>query len=68
MKEIAPEEAENQYRLEGYGNSELMQGGFLSLFVIVMYGIQRNHRTEFLDQLSLTPMQEAFGLTLSLKF
>jgi hypothetical protein len=68
MKKMAPEYPENQNRLKGYGNSVLLQGAFLFLFDIVMFGIQHNHQSDFLNQLSLTPMLEGHGITLSLNF
>jgi hypothetical protein len=43
-------------QLMGYGNSVILQGGFLFLFDGVMYLVQRNHRLDFLEDMNLTMM------------
>ena len=68
LRNLSPKYPRNQERLLGYGNSVLVQGGFLFVFDLVMYGIQRSHRLEFLDQISLVPMQDAYGIALLMNF
>jgi hypothetical protein len=43
--------------LKGYGNSVILQGGFLMIFDLVMWGIQRNHRLEFLKNTEFSFLQ-----------
>ncbi len=64
-----------QLRLKGYGNYAILQGSFLFVFNLVMYGLnlvmyglQRSHRTDFLHQFSLAPKENAWGLALSFQF
>jgi hypothetical protein len=40
--------------LMGYGNSVILQGGFLFLFDGVMYLVQRNNRLDFLGDMNLS--------------
>jgi len=68
LKYIAPRYPNNEMRLRGYGNSVILQGSFLLVFDLVFFGLQRSHRTGFMDQLSLTPMHDAWGLILSFNF
>ena len=68
LKYLAPKYPKNEDRLLGYGNSVILQGAFLFVFDLVMYGLQRGHRLAFLDQLSFAPMQEAWGLALTFQF
>jgi len=58
----------NSDRLKGYGNSVILQGAFLFVFDLVMYGLQRSHRGQFLDQLSLLPMNDGWGVALQFIF
>ena len=68
LRYIAPRYPKNELRLSGYGNSVILQGSFLLLFDLVFYGLQRSHRTGFLDQLSVVPMHDAWGMILSFHF
>lgn len=55
-----------QMRLKGYGQSVILQGGFLFAFDLVMYAIQRNHLISFNSSaynLTVNPM--GVGLTLN---
>ncbi len=67
LKQIADRYPKNESRLIGYGNSVILQGAFLFVFDLVLYGIQRSHRLDFLETLSFQPMEGALGLTLALK-
>jgi hypothetical protein len=65
LKHLATKYPKNELRLRGYGNSVILQGSFLFVFDLVMYGILRSQRMDFLQQISLAPMQEAWGLALT---
>jgi hypothetical protein len=68
LKYLAPRYPKNELRLNGYGNSVILQGSFLFVFDLVMYGLQRSHRADFLQQLTFSPMQDAWGFALSFHF
>lgn len=68
LKYLAPKYPKNEERLRGYGNSVILQGSFLFVFDLVMYGLHRNLRADFMQQLSFAPMQEAWGLALFYQF
>jgi hypothetical protein len=68
LKHLASRYPKSEERLQGYGNSVILQGGFLFVFDLVMYGLQRGHRMAFLDQLTFAPMQEAWGLAFTWQF
>ncbi|MFO7670101.1 MAG: hypothetical protein R6W31_10620 [Bacteroidales bacterium] len=68
LKYLAPKYPKNELRLQGYGNSVILQGSFLFIFDLVMYGLLRSHRAGFLDQLSFSPMENAWGMALSFQF
>jgi hypothetical protein len=63
---LAPKYPKNESRLKGYGNSVILQGTFLLVFDLIMFGLQRSHRTDFLQQISLAPMQDAWGIAFTL--
>lgn len=44
--------------LKGYGNSIILQGGFLMIFDLIMWGIQRNHRLDFLNGAEFSFIQQ----------
>jgi len=68
LRTLGPRSEKHGPRLLGYGNSVILQGGFLFVFDLVLYFLQRDHRTDFLQHLSLAPMSEAWGLHLALNF
>ena len=68
LRHLSPRYPKNEARLMGYGNSVILQGAFLFVFDLVLYGIQRGQRNSFLDQLSLSTLQEGVGISLSLTF
>jgi hypothetical protein len=68
LKKIASRYPDHQERLTGYGNSVLLQGAFLFVFDLVLFGLQRAHRIQFLDQLSFRPAREVWGMALSIQF
>jgi hypothetical protein len=48
--------------LKGYGNSVILQGGFLLVFDLVMFGVMRDHRMDFMEGISLAVNQESVTL------
>lgn len=64
LKKKASGNANQAQRLTGYGNSVILQGAFLFVFDLIMYGLQQNHRSEFLNSFHLESMNEAMGLSL----
>lgn len=68
LKYLATKYPNNELRLRGYGNSVILQGSFLFVFDLLMYGLLRSQRADFLQHLSFTPMQDAWGLALTLQF
>ena len=68
LKYLGPRYPKNEERLKGYGDSVILQGSFLFVFDMVMYGLHRSHRTDFLQQISFSPMQDALGISLSFNF
>jgi len=68
LKYLATKYPNNELRLRGYGNSVILQGSFLFVFDLFMYGLLRSQRADFLQQLSFSPMQDAWGLALTYQF
>ncbi len=68
LKYLATKYPKNELRLRGYGNSVILQGSFLFVFDLVLFGLQRNYRTDFLQHLTFSPMQDAWGLALTFQF
>ncbi len=66
LRNIARRHPKNESRLTGYGNSIMVQGAFLFVFDLVMFGLQRGHRNGFLEQITLTSMTDGVGLMLTL--
>lgn len=54
LKSLSPKKEKNKNLLKGYGNSLILQGSFLFVFDAVMWGIQRNHRLHFLENLEFS--------------
>jgi hypothetical protein len=54
--------------LRGYGNSIILQGGFLFIFDGIMWAVQRNLRTDFLDGLSLSASNFGTGVQFTWTF
>lgn len=68
LKHLATKYPKNELRLRGYGNSIILQGSFLFVFDLLMYGVLQSHRAEFLQQVSFSPMHDSWGLALSYNF
>ena len=54
--------------LKGYGQSLLLQGGFLLIFDTALWALQRNTRLNFLNQISTASIPEISGLGLVYSF
>ena len=65
LKHLATKYPKNEFRLRGYGNSVILQGSFLFVFDLVMYGLLQSRRADFLQQVSISPLQDAYGLALT---
>jgi hypothetical protein len=46
LRELARRFPTRESRLRGYGNSFIVQGGFLLLFDAVMYGLHKRHHNK----------------------
>ena len=57
LKHFSTTSPNKQDLLKGYGNSVILQGGFLMAFDLIMWGIQRNHRLELLKNAEFSFMQ-----------
>jgi len=68
LRSLSDRSAKHQQRLMGYGNSVILQGAFLFVFDLAIFGIQYSHRMNWIDQLSLAPMHGAWGVTACLSF
>jgi hypothetical protein len=70
LKNLSSKKEKNKDLLKGYGNSIILQGSFLLVFDAVMWGIQRNHRLQFLDNvnISYTHINNFSEMGLALRF
>ncbi len=70
LKNLSPKKEKNKNLLKGYGNSIILQGSFLLVFDAIMWGIQRNHRLQFLDNInvSFNQINSYTELTFTLNF
>lgn len=70
MRNDAVIRGDRQALLEGYGNSLLLQGGFLFVFDLVAYGIHRSHYNQKFEKLqnrlAIQPQGTGFGVALRL--
>jgi hypothetical protein len=57
LKHLSTTKKNKQDLLKGYGNSIILQGGFLMVFDLAMWAVQRNHRLDFLKNADLSFMQ-----------
>jgi hypothetical protein len=54
LKNLSPKKEKNKNLLNGYGNSLILQGSFLLVFDAIMWGIQRDHRLQFLENVDIS--------------
>lgn len=50
---------------EGYGKSLILQGAFLFIFDLVMYGIKKGQRQNFMKGLRISPASDMTGIKIS---
>jgi hypothetical protein len=70
LKHLSTNSAKRKDVLFGYGNSVIVQGGFLLVFDLIMWAVQRNHRLDFLANTSFS-FQQNFDfkeIALSIRF
>ncbi|MFO7659063.1 MAG: hypothetical protein R6W78_18535 [Bacteroidales bacterium] len=68
LKHLSENSVNRQALLKGYGNSLLLQGGFLLVFDLILYGIIRADRMDFLQSAGITLLDGGFMLTIALRF
>lgn len=68
LKSLSHSSSKRPELLAGYGNSIILQGGFLLLFDAILFGIQHSHRMQFLEShtLSFEMGLNTFRITLAL--
>jgi len=49
---------------KGYGQSLVLQGGFLLVFDLVLYTIQHHHSSQFLQNVQLSLSPQSFQLAI----
>jgi hypothetical protein len=64
MRHFAGRSSNHSDLLKGYGNSVIMQGGFLLLFDLALYGILRRQRIDFLENISVAISPDTSSLRL----
>lgn len=57
LRHLSVKNEKNTDLLKGYGNSLILQGGFLFVFDLIMFQIQRSARIDFLDKINILPGQ-----------
>lgn len=65
LKHLATQKQNRHDLLKGYGNSVILQGGFLFIFDLVMWKIQHHHRLNFIQNLSFIGLPEISGFQLA---
>jgi len=66
LQHLGKKEGKNHAMLQGYGDSLLLQGGFLLVFDLALYAVLRSHRLEFLDNMHLSLSKDVIGFNLIL--
>jgi hypothetical protein len=54
--------------LKGYGNSLILQGGFLLVFDLVLYQVLRTQRLDYIDSINLVSSAEMTGIQFVVNF
>ncbi|MEE4215714.1 MAG: hypothetical protein V2I34_11655 [Bacteroidales bacterium] len=52
--------------LKGYGSSLILQGGFLLVFDLILYGVLRADRMDFLNKVDIAMLPDGFMIGLSI--
>jgi hypothetical protein len=58
LKHLSTNSLNKQDLLKGYGNSVILQGGFLMAFDFIMWRIQRSNRLDFLQNAEFSFIQQ----------
>jgi hypothetical protein len=70
LKYLSTNNLKRQEMLFGYGNSVIVQGGFLLVFDLIIWAVQHNHRLDFLANASFSFQQniDFKEIALSIRF
>lgn len=68
LKRLSTSNTKRPDQLKGYGNSLLLQGGFLFAFDAVMYFLQHNHRVQYLNDMKFSFLPDGIILQYSHHF
>lgn len=68
LTHIAKKKTKRKEMFNGYGRSVILQGGFLFVFDLIMYGIQRNNRLEFMRDFNLSYLNNGLVLNYGMNF
>lgn len=68
LKKIGERKKQRRDLMKGYGNSIMLQGGFLLVFDGIFYFLQQNHRMDFLQNLSINLSNTGYQLGYTLGF
>ena len=66
LKHLAENNSKRHDLLKGYGNSVILQGSFLFVFDLIMYGIQHIRKMSFTENLSLFTSPDMSSIQLGL--
>ena len=66
LKHLSGKNAARSDMLKGYGNSLILQGGFLLVFDLVLYGIMKADRMKFLNNMDVAMLPDGFSIGLSI--
>ncbi len=64
LRHLSSGSAKRGDMLKGYGNSVIMQGAFLLVFDLVMYGIMRDYRVGFMEGINVAVSAESIMIGL----
>lgn len=67
LKHLANSNTTRKDLLRGYGNAIILQGSFLFVFDLIMYGIQHNRRMNYLENMNVSILQDGFLLQYSIQ-
>ena len=68
MRHYADKSTNRAELLKGYGSSVILQGAFLFVFDLVLYGVMRSHRLDFTNSINLSLIPDPAGLHLSFRY
>lgn len=66
LKHLSEKNASRSDMLKGYGNSLILQGGFLLVFDLVLYGILKADRMKFLNNVDVAMLPDGISIGLSI--